>query len=112
MESGERSLATAPGWSDPRRRSLEGFSAFVALKGHDLVPGSGSRRQGAPCAWRASAQQKARGGIPPGPAGAVLMNTLFSKILVTRVNRKICGGLRSPDRPPPPPTPPPPPPPP
>src|SRR5262249_52790757 len=29
-------------------------------------------------------------GVPPGPAGIVLMNTLFWKILVTRVNGKMC----------------------
>src|SRR5262249_60539761 len=94
MESGERSLPTAPGWSNPRRWSLEGFSAFVALKGHDLVLRSGSRRQRAPCAWHASARQKARGGIPPGPAGADLMNTVFSKVLVERGNREIWVGSR------------------
>src|SRR5215471_3135353 len=46
---------------------------------------------------RASAQQKARCRTPRGPVGANLVGTLFSKILVTRVNRKICraGGLRA-----------------
>src|SRR5262249_58228182 len=39
---------------------------------------------------RASAQQKARSSTPRGPVGANLVNALFSKILVTRVNRKIC----------------------
>src|SRR5262245_22419073 len=37
----------------------------------------------------ASAQQKARRGVPPGRLGAVSVNTLFWKILVTRVKRKI-----------------------
>src|SRR6516164_1205068 len=37
----------------------------------------------------ASAQQKARRGVPPGRLGAVLVNTLFWKILVTRVKRKM-----------------------
>jgi hypothetical protein len=31
----------------------------------------------------AVAQQKTRRGMPPGPVGAVSVNTLFSKILVT-----------------------------
>src|SRR5262249_991755 len=35
-------------------------------------------------------QQKARSSTPRGPVGANLVSTLFSKILVTRVNRKIC----------------------
>src|SRR5262245_58809428 len=30
---------------------------------------------------------KSPSGVPPGPAGAVLVNTFFWKILVTRVNR-------------------------
>src|SRR5262249_13961747 len=30
-------------------------------------------------------------GVPPGPAGVVLVNTFFWKILVTRVNGKIRG---------------------
>src|SRR6516225_10260335 len=37
----------------------------------------------------ASAQQKARRGLPPGRLGAVLVNMLFWKILVTRVKRKM-----------------------
>src|SRR5215831_9968157 len=37
----------------------------------------------------AAAQQKARRGVPPGRLGVVLVNMLFWKILVTRVNRKI-----------------------
>src|SRR5262249_58717957 len=43
---------------------------------------------------RASAQQKARCRTPRGPVGANLVSTLFSKILVTRVNWKICRGRR------------------
>src|SRR5215468_6951556 len=43
------------------------------------------------------AQQKTRRGIPPGRLGAVSVNTLFWKILVTRVKRKVsdfdCGGF-------------------
>jgi hypothetical protein len=35
----------------------------------------------------AVAQQKTRRGIPPGPSGAISVNTLFWKILVTRVKR-------------------------
>src|SRR5499427_7615185 len=48
---------------------------------------------------RASAQQKARCRTPRGPVGANLVSTLFSKILVTRVNRKYAGagGLRARD---------------
>jgi hypothetical protein len=38
----------------------------------------------------ASAQQKARRGLPPEHLGAVLVNILFWKILVTRVKRKKC----------------------
>jgi hypothetical protein len=38
----------------------------------------------------APAQQKARRGVPPGHLGAVLVNMLFWKILVTRVKRKKC----------------------
>jgi hypothetical protein len=34
-------------------------------------------------------KQKIPSGVPPGPAGAVLVNTFFWKILVTRVNEKI-----------------------
>jgi len=37
----------------------------------------------------ASAQQKARRGLPPGRLGAVLVNMLFWKILGTRVKRKM-----------------------
>src|SRR5262245_16839707 len=37
----------------------------------------------------ASAQQKIRRGVPPGRSGVVLVNTLFWKILVTRVKRKM-----------------------
>src|SRR5215468_3034947 len=37
----------------------------------------------------ASAQQKARRGVPPGRSGVVSVNTLFWKILVTRVKRKM-----------------------
>jgi hypothetical protein len=37
----------------------------------------------------APAQQKARRGVPPGRLGAVLVNMLFWKILVTRVKRKM-----------------------
>src|SRR5438093_13716151 len=40
-------------------------------------------------ALSASVQQKARRGVPPGRLGVVLVNTLFWKILVTRVKRKI-----------------------
>src|SRR6266702_1959901 len=35
------------------------------------------------------------GGVPPGPAGVVLVNTLFWKILVTRVNGKMRGCKQS-----------------
>src|SRR5262245_39565479 len=35
------------------------------------------------------------GSVPPGPAGVVLVNTLFWKILVTRVNGKMRGRKRS-----------------
>src|SRR5215470_12759834 len=38
----------------------------------------------------ASAQQKTRRGLPPGRPGVVSVNTLFWKILVTRVKRKMC----------------------
>src|SRR5215831_10135727 len=56
--------------------------------------------QGSTPRGRASAQQKARCRTPRGPVGANLVSTLFSKILVKRVNRKICraGGLRARDR--------------
>src|SRR5262249_42157776 len=39
---------------------------------------------------RPSAQQKTRRGVPPGHSGVVSVNTLFWKILVTRVKQKIC----------------------
>src|SRR5262249_40592830 len=39
--------------------------------------------------WRA--RNKTGGGVPPGPAGIVLVSTLFWKILVTRVNGKMRG---------------------
>jgi hypothetical protein len=42
----------------------------------------------------ASAQQKARRGLPPGHSGVVSVNTLFWKILVTRVKRKMRAGKR------------------
>src|SRR5215475_8567418 len=38
----------------------------------------------------ASAQQKTRRGLPPGHSGVVSVNTLFWKILVTRVKHKMC----------------------
>jgi hypothetical protein len=38
----------------------------------------------------ASAQQKARRGVPPGRLGVVSVNTSFWKILVTRVKQKMC----------------------
>src|SRR5215467_256501 len=38
----------------------------------------------------ASAQQKTRRGLPPGRSGVVSVNTLFWKILVTRVKHKMC----------------------
>src|SRR6266852_97899 len=41
----------------------------------------------------ASAQQKTRRGLPPGRLGVVSVNTLFWKILVTRVKRKIVSQL-------------------
>jgi hypothetical protein len=37
----------------------------------------------------ALARQETRRGIPPGPSGAISVNTLFWKILVTRVNREM-----------------------
>src|SRR6266568_733395 len=65
-------------------------------------PGSNSMvwlsEEGAPRGARAFAQQKARSSTPRGPVGANLVNTLFSKILVTRVNRKICDASGSPRR--------------
>jgi hypothetical protein len=56
-------------------------SAFAFLKRHgfNLLRMSGGMRN-PPCA---AAQQKTRCGMPPGPVGAVSVNTLFSKILVT-----------------------------
>src|SRR5262245_13600195 len=38
----------------------------------------------------APAQQKTRRGLPPGRPGVVSVNTLFWKILVTRVKQKMC----------------------
>src|SRR5262249_43193805 len=52
---------------------------------------SGHDAKSAPCAAAlACAPQKPDGGVPPGPAGIVLVSTLFWKILVTRVNGKMC----------------------
>src|ERR1700730_12704925 len=65
-----------------------GISAFALLKLHDLSPFL-QRKKYAARGRSASAQQKARRGVPPGRLGVVLVNTLFWKILVTRVKRKM-----------------------
>src|SRR6516162_5066368 len=96
-ESSRRSFPTAPGWSElsvgaprdfPLRHAERAwFGPWVRLRTQHALR-------------MRVRSKKPDGGIPPGPAGAVLVNTLFSKILVTRVNRKICraGGLRARDR--------------
>jgi hypothetical protein len=40
-------------------------------------------------AARGRATKNPARGIPPGPSGAISVNTLFWKILVTRVNREM-----------------------
>jgi hypothetical protein len=39
--------------------------------------------------------EKTRRGIPPGPSGAISVNTLFWKILVTQVNKEMGSAMRA-----------------
>jgi len=66
-----------------------GISAFAFLKLHGLSPLLDANEYAAR-GRTASAQQKARRGLPPGRPGVVLVNMLFWKILVTRVKHKMC----------------------
>src|SRR5262249_36454866 len=70
-------------------RPAGGISAFAFLKLHGLSPLSRCERIRRARPRLASAQQKTRRGLPPGRPGVVSVNTLFWKILVTRVKRKM-----------------------
>jgi hypothetical protein len=68
---------------------LRDFPPSLVSKSIVWFPLSGLERSATCAAARASARQKTRSSILRGPVGATLVSTLFSKILVTRVNRKI-----------------------
>jgi hypothetical protein len=68
---------------------LRDFPPSLVSKSMVWFPLSGLERSATCAAARASARQKTRSSILRGPVGATLVSTLFSKILVTRVNRKI-----------------------
>jgi hypothetical protein len=70
-------------------RTAGWISAFTLLKRHDLSPFLDANEYAAR-GRAASAQQKTRRGLPPGRPGVVSVNTLFWKILVTRVKSKMC----------------------
>src|SRR5215472_885593 len=65
------------------------ISAFALVKRHGFSPCLAAKKYAAR-GRSASAQQNARRGLPPGRSGVVSVNTLFWKILVTRVKRKMC----------------------
>jgi hypothetical protein len=73
------------------RRTRELRAPFLELHGCDLLCiflfffAKRETRRTRP--RHAVAQQKTRRGIPPGPSGAISLNTFFWKILVTRVKR-------------------------
>src|SRR5262249_56178087 len=65
------------------------ISAFALVKRHGFSPCLAAKKYAAR-GRSASAQQNARRGVPPGRLGVVSVNTLFWKILVTRVKQKMC----------------------
>src|SRR5262249_41813904 len=65
------------------------ISAFALVKRHGFSPCLAAKKYAAR-RRSASAQQKARPRLPPGPSGVLSGNRLFWKILFTRVKRKMC----------------------